>query len=233
MNADNINSEQTAIKVKLSGEDYHDIVIDWKDKSQAYEQQVFGREYFMRKVKEISGISVERTAEFLFISGEHRYDHFYNKRTEPGLEHHRLEFNRENLLNLMNGNRRFGLSLSLSCDYNKHFCIGYAFVSERFMDETQCTLDFCHYSDNRARLNKLKAIVTNDALQSQMADFLVQPRWPVYNEPYFHDRWHNAYRRFNVMQYYYRTCYPFHQNVMRVSQLIDYVPPQLYLRTHG
>ncbi len=31
------------IKVKLSGEDYHDIVIDWTDTSQAYEQQVFSR----------------------------------------------------------------------------------------------------------------------------------------------------------------------------------------------
>ncbi|XP_015788729.1 uncharacterized protein LOC107365688 [Tetranychus urticae] len=232
MSADDINSYKTVIKAKLSGEDYHDIVIDWTDTSQPYEQQVFSR------LAEISGISVERTAEFMFMDGGDRYEFFHNERAEPKLEHTlllsmQLEFNRENLLNLMNGNERFGLSLRLSCDDNKHFYMWYAFVPERFMDETECTLNFCHYLDNRAILNKLKAIVTNDALQSQMKDFLVQPRFPYFDDFFLIERWHHAYRRFNVMQYYYRTCYPFYQNVMFVCQNFDYVPAQLYLRTRG
>ncbi|XP_015788730.1 uncharacterized protein LOC107365689 [Tetranychus urticae] len=232
MIADNIDSEQTVIKVKLSGEDYRDIVIDWTDTSQAYEQQVFSR------LAEISEIPVERNAEFTFMVGNDRYERFINKRTEPKLDFTRyvrmwLEFNRENLSNLINGNEHFGLALRPFCDDNKHFYIGYIFVPERLMDPTECTLDFCHYSDNRARLKKLKAIVNNSALQSQMAHLLVQPRWPLGDGPDFHDRWRNAYRRFNVMQYLYRTCYPFYQNLTFVCQYVNFVPAQLYLRTRG
>uniref|UniRef100_T1KMG1 Uncharacterized protein n=1 Tax=Tetranychus urticae TaxID=32264 RepID=T1KMG1_TETUR len=234
MSAENSNSDKTVIKVKLSGEDYHDIVIDWTDTSQAYEQQVFGR------LAEISGIPVECTAVFSLIFRDQRFEEIWvtNKRAKPELEtpdwtHQRLEFNRENLLNLMNGNEHFGLSLRLCCDDNKHFYIWYYFVPERFMDENECTRHFCHYLDNRAILNKFKAIITDDVLQSQMKDFLVQPRWPQFDGFIFLEPWHNAYRRFNIMQYYYRTCYC-HQQVERfIYQLVDYVPPQLYLRTHG
>uniref|UniRef100_T1KMF3 Uncharacterized protein n=1 Tax=Tetranychus urticae TaxID=32264 RepID=T1KMF3_TETUR len=243
MSADNINSDETVIKVKLSSEDYHDIVIDWTDTSQAYEQQVFSR---LKKISgipyehslaEISGIPVEQTFDIYFLAGNYGAECFRNKRAEPQLENTpllcmRIQFNRENLLNLMNGNEPFRLALRLRCDDNKHFYIGYNFVPERLIGETECTLNFCHHLDNKAHLNKLRAIVTNDALQSQMAHLLVQPRWPENHE--FHlERWHGAYRRFNVMQYYYRTCYPFHQTVILTSRHVNYVPPQLYLRTHG
>ncbi|XP_025017303.1 uncharacterized protein LOC107365682 isoform X1 [Tetranychus urticae] len=230
---DLLNLFLAVIKVKLSGEDYRDIVIDWTDTSQVYEQQVFSR------FAEISGIPVERTAVFSVILGDHGGEIWVtNKRAKPELEtpdwiHQRLEFNRENLLNLMNGNEHFGLSPWLCCDNNKHFYIWYFFVPERFMDENECTRHFCHYLDNRAILNKFKAIITDDVLQSQMKDFLVQPRWPQFDRFIFRERWHNAYRRFNIMQYYYRSCIrriEFHRSFY---QRFDYVPPHLYLRTHG
>ncbi|XP_015788728.1 uncharacterized protein LOC107365686 [Tetranychus urticae] len=233
MNADNF--DETVIKVKLSGEDYHDIVIDWTDTSQAYEQQVFSR------LAEITGIPVEQTSEMCFLTSIYRAVGFRNKRAEPEFENdrygdHNIEFNRERVLNFTNGNEHFGLSPRLRCDDNKHFYICYFFVPERLLDEIECTRHFCHHSDNRVFLNRLKAIVTNDALQSQMAHLLVRPRRPSIHGLNLFERWFDTYRRFNVMQYYYRTCYHYYQlqtERSRQEYRSRYMPPQLYMRTHG
>ncbi|XP_015788731.1 uncharacterized protein LOC107365690 [Tetranychus urticae] len=231
MNADNINSDETVIKVKLSGEDYHDIVIDWTDTSQAYEQQVFSR------LAEISGIPVKRTYDMCFLTGIYRGVWLRNKRAEPELSSDRyllpqIGFNKEKVLNFTNGHEHFGLSPRLQCDDNKHFYICYFLVPERSLDEIECTRHFCHYSDNRVFLNRLKAIVTNDALQSQMAHLLVRPRWPFFDGLNLFELWFDTYRRFNVMQYYYRTCYLYHI-LQKQKYRSRYVPPQLYMRTHG
>ena len=200
------NLYQTTFKVRLPGEDFHDFVIDWRDRSRPYKQQVFSR------LAEISEIPISCTLGFSWTVNHTSTELYNNTESKFPIRnyHNRMEFNREKVNYLMSDSQNFVLSPRMYC-YNKSFYIHYCFVPERLADDKECTFYSCLYTDTRAYLNRLKAIITNDAFHSEIGNYLIEPRYLQLPAFPFQDEWFSIFRQFNIMQFYGKSCIVRHQ----------------------
>lgn len=122
----------------------------------------------------------------------------------------------------------FILDFKMYCP-GKIFGIFYNIMPERKVQhETECLGEtFCHYGSSKSMLDRIRSILANDELKSQMADSLP----PSNMEGYGYDEWefarHKVFIHFNVNQYYRPQC------SRTLLPYLEWRFCKLYLRTHG
>ncbi|XP_025017261.1 uncharacterized protein LOC107365464 isoform X2 [Tetranychus urticae] len=222
----NNNSDKTTFKVKFLGE-YHDMVIDWNDDKYEYkQQQVF------EQLESLTGIPIKYKTLFRLlearpnlrgdypndeiwfrIDGEvtKRYLYFHNNREPVNYDiRYDCDFVKDNIHDvcIMDGERfQLGFFVRYDSMSLKRIGIGYYLVPEIWVEEGVCTYCFCQHSHTKSYFKRIKDLVTNEELNSQISH-RVQPLEENmrYNDD-SEDELNKVYEEYNVRQLLGNNCH--------------------------
>ncbi|XP_015789413.1 uncharacterized protein LOC107366346 [Tetranychus urticae] len=167
-------SDKLIIKVKVAGENYHDLLIDWSEKSGPNKgQQV------VHQLSLITGIPVKNIDRITIANPPHiRYCSILNvERRGLNLDRWKDGFTKENLLGRLNDGDCFAISEDLWHKDSGLFEFSIVLKSRALFNEDECTYEYCHYANNRDFLNRQIAIATNSQLHLKLNAFLVPRKY--------------------------------------------------------
>ncbi|XP_015788830.1 uncharacterized protein LOC107365773 isoform X3 [Tetranychus urticae] len=187
-------NNKTSIKVKLSGEDYHDIVIDWTDETCEFHQQIFQQlaAYTGIPILYISCSFIETEESSLLLNNTNCLwrDSIRNDTKETV----RSRFNDGDCFNL-----RF--CVWLSSDHDHLFAVHVDLISSRNSHGNECNRSWCQHTNTRVYLDKIIGILTNSELQKKIKAQRPAGRFiDNFNE------WMNVLANFDIKQYLYAFC---------------------------
>uniref|UniRef100_T1L5D1 Uncharacterized protein n=1 Tax=Tetranychus urticae TaxID=32264 RepID=T1L5D1_TETUR len=141
----NETPDKITIKVKVAGEDYHDLLLDWSDREDV------GRQVF-RQLASITGIpfyKMNRLSIQCYPDSD-RAESFYNKRNTPNDVYGYYDFNR---LKILNDGDCYALVMC-TLTYEPPFHVGLRLCRRSNFDENQCTAWYCQHINGRDFLNR-------------------------------------------------------------------------------
>ncbi|XP_025017270.1 uncharacterized protein LOC107365424 isoform X3 [Tetranychus urticae] len=214
MEQHNDNSNKTTFKVKFLGE-YHDVVIDWNDDKYEYKhQQIF------EQLESLTGIPIKYKTSFMlretrphlhkdypnaeiwFRYGEQvpqRQLYFFNNRQLY------CDFVKDNIHDVcIQDGERFQLRFHVRYDSMslKRIGIDYDLVPETWVEEGVCTDAFCQHTQTKSYFKRIKDLVTNDGLNSQISHRIqpLQENMRQNADIHWFMEMEKIYREFNVQQ---------------------------------
>ncbi|XP_025017260.1 uncharacterized protein LOC107365464 isoform X1 [Tetranychus urticae] len=223
----NNNSDKTTFKVEFLGE-YHDMVIDWNDDKYEYkEQQVF------EKLESLTGIPSKYKISFHLIQARphlhknypfhgtllpyedpdaQRSLYFFNRTHFPQNDRFSVDFVKDNIHDvcIFDGER---FHLTFHVYYNnmvlKRIGITYNLVREIWVEEGVCTRMFCHHRRTKSYFKRIKDLVNNHELNSQISH-RIQPIVEIMRHNaviHWFMEMEKIYREFNVQQFFKNNCH--------------------------
>ncbi|XP_015788379.1 uncharacterized protein LOC107365424 isoform X2 [Tetranychus urticae] len=254
MEQHNDNSVKTTFKVKFLGE-YHDIVIDWNDDKYEYKQQ-----QIFEQLESLTGIPIKYKKSFiLYETRPHLHKDYPNDeiwfRLGDQIHRRRLSFlnNRHSPFNdfrfhcdfekdnihdvcILDG-ERFQLSFQIRYDSMslKRIGISYDLVPETWVEEGVCSRMFCQHTQTKSYFNRIKELVTNDGLNSQISH-RIQPIEEIVRhngDIHLFMEMGKIYREFNVQQFFKNYCHLNNWQSFGDEDGIVTINHEQYLRIRG
>ncbi|XP_015795299.1 uncharacterized protein LOC107371639 [Tetranychus urticae] len=221
-NAEDVDiSDKVTIKVKLADEGYHDLVIDWSDRSGKYKGK-----RVIDQLSTIIGIPSHYIGAAYINFTHNNLVEIFDKDLD---ERNQNEFTKENCLGILNDDFDcFAITTELIfCRFEFDLCI--CLESRLLVNDNDCTGNYCHYSNTRAFINRQVAIATNSELVMKIR--LKYEEIPMDIEGIeIYLRKGKILRDFDIKPFIYgpwcRLTYG------RAQEYIDYINPQ-YSRTRG
>ncbi|XP_015792498.1 uncharacterized protein LOC107369097 isoform X2 [Tetranychus urticae] len=168
MSEDNDTPDRITIKVKVAGEDYYPIVIDWSDKTHEYQQQ-----QLFRQLEIFTGIPNE-SVTFVRIFNPINNSYFTNMENPDHYEN-TWPFTKESVSQIISDGDEFCLSTFIEpFRIERVFRLGYQLLTGNMTHPTECTEYYCQHSENRNFLNQIRRIVINSELALQVRPLLDQ-----------------------------------------------------------
>ncbi|XP_025017795.1 uncharacterized protein LOC107367800 [Tetranychus urticae] len=220
------------IKVKLADEEYHDIVIDWSERSGKYKgKQVIDQ------LSTIIGIPSHYICD-VYIHLPHdnwvEVENIEHKDFNPERfgedfnDREQILFTKASCLGILNNGDCFVITTELIfCDFEFNFSI--CLESRLLVNDNDCTGNYCHYSNTRAFINRQVAIAINSELVMKIR--LKYGEIPMdIEDREIYLRQKKILRDFDIKPFIYgpwcRLIYG------EVQEHIEYINPQ-YSRTRG
>ncbi|XP_015781401.1 uncharacterized protein LOC107359429 [Tetranychus urticae] len=152
--------DRVTIKVKIGGEDYHDIVIDWSDGKDT-------SQILIDQLSLLTGIPCENIDCVIVncVPG-----HVYISNSGPS-RIDRDKFPREKYNAYITDGDCFAIAFDFDY-YMDRFISRLNLVSRQNYDDELCTRDFCQYSNARPMLNRRIKIMKNAALLAKFKAIL-------------------------------------------------------------
>ena len=160
MNATGQSKDKVTIKVRIGGEDFHDVVIDWTDGQDT-------SQHLIDQLSLITGIPCENI-DCVIVNCTP--GHVYISNLGPS-SLYRNKFPKEKYNEFVNDGDCFVIAFDFDF-YMDRFCARLNLVNRQNFDDEQCTRSFCHYSNGRAMLNRRIGIIKNSALLSKFKQIL-------------------------------------------------------------
>ncbi|XP_025017860.1 uncharacterized protein LOC112539502 [Tetranychus urticae] len=163
MDGNNCNSDKITIKVKIPGEDYHVISIDWSNESLDFRRQIF------QQLAVYTGIPVEYS-EIIWVNRHPmRSITIKNRQFNEVYIDDRLpdEDSQENLMNYFHDGDFFMLNTYLIPGDNGLYNV-YIITNINLIDETGFTHYNCPYLASRAINDRIAKLIKSHYIQSNM-----------------------------------------------------------------
>ncbi|XP_015791098.1 uncharacterized protein LOC107367860 isoform X1 [Tetranychus urticae] len=239
----NKDCDKTTIRVQVS-DAYRDIIIDWSKEFRDIEKEMF------RQLAEFTGISLKKSKDLGFIKPpgnnvypDNSYVHvvghlaYCNMRNSYPEAQDRTEssvlFTTQDLKDKY---FRDGDCFSLNTKMKMQFTLDELYVEYRLVhldliDETECSLSFCHHISNKGFLDK-QAKITNSDIESYLRD---QPRPSLNGIVFFTNELHDAifmrereiHADLNIGQYFNSYCSFSYDEMFRT------IRPRIYWPNRG
>ncbi|XP_025017395.1 uncharacterized protein LOC112539256 [Tetranychus urticae] len=162
MNANSNVPGKVTIKVKLSDEDYHDIVLDWSDESCEYKQQLF-----MRKLASFTRVPIEYFTSVI-VSHEQDTRIFHNQETKYRIDMFKPVEN-ETFMSIFSDGDCFCLNtIFFWSNLDNGLVIQFELESSDRANVSQCSRFWCQYTSTRSLMDKRVKILTNSELNAKL-----------------------------------------------------------------
>ncbi|XP_015788917.1 uncharacterized protein LOC107365860 [Tetranychus urticae] len=187
-------NNKTTIKVKLSGEDYHDIVIDWTEETCEYHQQIY------QQLAVYTGIPILYISCSFIANGE---SFFWLRNTNRLLRYEARNDSKETVKSKFNDGDCFTLRfcVGILSDHEHLFDVNVDLIDSRNSHGSACKQFWCKHQSTRVYLDKIIGILTNSELQKQIKAVLPVERYSDNG-----DEWSKLLVNFNIKQYCYGFC---------------------------
>ncbi|XP_015788829.1 uncharacterized protein LOC107365773 isoform X2 [Tetranychus urticae] len=161
-----MSENKTTLKVKLSGEDYHDIVIDWEDETCEYNQQIY------QQLAAYTGIPIFYIKNSYILPGNFNIpfglentDYLWRFTRPPTVfdvnERNRSRFNDGDCFNLR-------CCTYICKDQDQLFDFAVDLMASSYCNDNGCNIFWCQHRNTRAYLDKMIGIVKNTELQKKI-----------------------------------------------------------------
>ncbi|XP_015782254.1 uncharacterized protein LOC107360143 [Tetranychus urticae] len=143
----NDTPDKITIKVKVAGEDYHDLLFDWSDSEDV------GRQVF-RQLASIIGIPIHKMNRFMIqcYPDPDTVAFFFNKRNTPTGYH---DFDH---LKILNNGDCYALEMTFE-NYEPPFHVNLFLYNRSSFDDNQCTAQYCQHINGRDFINRQVEII--------------------------------------------------------------------------
>ncbi|XP_015788898.1 uncharacterized protein LOC107365842 [Tetranychus urticae] len=161
MNANSNVPGKVTIKMKLSDEDYHDIVLDWSDESCEYKQQLF-----MRKLASYTRVPIEYFTCVILFHGRDTHI-FHNQETKYRIG--MIEPENETFMSIFNDGNCFCVYTAFCwSDQDNGFVIRFELATPDVANVSQCDWFWCQYTSTRGLMDKRIKILKNSELNAKL-----------------------------------------------------------------
>ncbi|XP_015789082.1 uncharacterized protein LOC107366019 [Tetranychus urticae] len=197
-----MSENKITIKVKLSGEDYHDIVIDWTDETCEYHQQLY------KQLAAYTGIPIFYIRNS-YISKNNFTMPFWLENTDyswrftrPPTVFDKNERNTEKCRSQFNDGDCFTLRICVRIcgDQDQLFDFAVDLIGSNDSHGNECSVLWCQHTNTRAVLDKMIRIVTNLELQKK-----IKAQLPVQFTS-ASDEYKQLLTGYNIRQHLYAPC---------------------------
>uniref|UniRef100_T1K2E5 Uncharacterized protein n=1 Tax=Tetranychus urticae TaxID=32264 RepID=T1K2E5_TETUR len=143
----NMENNDAPDKIKVAGEDYHDLLLDWSDRED------IGRQVF-RQLASIIGIPIYKMNRLVIkcYPDSDRVEFFFNRRNTPNRYY---DFNH---LKILNDGDCYALEMSFE-NHEPPFHVNFFLHSRSNFDDNQCTAQYCQHINGRDFLNRRAEII--------------------------------------------------------------------------
>ncbi|XP_015788916.1 uncharacterized protein LOC107365859 isoform X2 [Tetranychus urticae] len=182
-------NNKTTIKVKLSDEDYHDIVIDWADETCEYHQQIF------QQLVAYTGIPILYINCSIILKDESA---ILMENTNRLWRAEILNHTEETVRSRLNDGDCFTLhfDVDLVSGYDHLFDTNVNLIDSSDSHGNECKQFWCQHQSTRVYLDKIIGTLTNSELQKKIKAELPAERYSVDG-----DEWMKLMVNFNIKQY--------------------------------